>query len=136
MTRMLPTFALLFASTPISAQGIGEGLDQVGEGAGQILRGLVDEARPAVTGAVEGVSGIAADLLPTFRLLAQEMGPAFVEVFGDIDSIEYYDPPVITPEGDIVLRRRPDAPTWEPQPTGRAESGPTGQASSDELPAD
>ena len=82
------------------------------EGAGMVLRGLAEEARPAI----DGLAGIGADLLPTFTVLAREMGPAFVDVFGRIDAIENYEGPVLLPNGDVLIRRRADAPAWEPEP--------------------
>jgi hypothetical protein len=125
MTRTLLAAALLLA-TPALAQeagGAGEAQDEgrglIGEGAGLLLRGLVEEARPAV----EGLAGISAEVLPTLRLLGQEMGPAFVEVFGRIDSITNYEPPAVQPNGDILIRRSPDAPAWTP-PAAEAEAEP------------
>lgn len=84
------------------------------EGAGMLLRGLVEEAQPAIDGIAEFGADIGADVLPTFRVLAREMGPAFVDVFGRIDAIENYEGPVLMPNGDVLIRRRADAPAWEP----------------------
>lgn len=88
-----------------------------------LLRGLIDEIRPPM----EELAGIGAEMLPTFQLLAREMGPAFVDIFGRIDSIQNYEPPTLMPNGDIVLRRRSDAPEWTP---------PAAETPEPDMPAD
>jgi hypothetical protein len=37
-----------------------------------------------------------------------------LEVFEQIDGLEYYERPEILPNGDIIIRRRDDAPLWQP----------------------
>lgn len=110
--RILLPLAFIAFPLATSAQDAepSQGFERIGEGARDILRGLVEEAEPAI----EGIAGIGADLLPTFQLLAREMGPAFVEVIGQVDSLSNYEPPAFTPEGDIILRRRGGAPEWAP----------------------
>jgi hypothetical protein len=90
------------------------------EGANLMLRGLLEEVAPPL----EELAGVVNnDLLPIFRTLAEEMGPAIAEVAGQIDNITYYEPPVIAPNGDIVIRRRADAPAWIP-PEDRPDAEP------------
>jgi hypothetical protein len=110
MTRLIP-FALAVAllAAPTAAQ---EEPSLLEEGAGLMLRGLLQEVAPPL----QELAGIGQELLPTFQLLAEEMGPALAEVLGQIDSISYYEPPAILPNGDIVLRRSADAPAWVPPP--------------------
>lgn len=123
MKRRILLLALPFAALPFTALAQeaepSEGLGRVGDGAREILRGLVEEAEPAI----EGIAGIGAELLPTFRLIAQEMGPAFAEVFGQVDALSNYEPPVFLPNGDIVLRRRDGAPPFTPPEAAPAEPG-------------
>ena len=51
-----------------------------------------------------------------FRSLMEQMKPALdelletLEVLEGIDSIEHYQRPEILPNGDIIIRRREDAP--------------------------
>lgn len=56
------------------------------------FREMMDRLRPALD-----------DLLETMR------------VFKDIDSIENYEAPEVLPNGDILIRRRGDAPPWPPE---------------------
>jgi hypothetical protein len=37
-----------------------------------------------------------------------------LEVFERIDGLEFYERPEILPNGDIIIRRRGDAPLWQP----------------------
>jgi hypothetical protein len=109
--------ALLLALAPVALPAqeaepsLGEeGRNLLEEGADLFLRSLREQVEPAV----EEIAGIGAELLPTFQLLAQEMGPALAEVIGQVDSIGNYEPPAFLPNGDIILRRSPDAPAWTP----------------------
>ncbi|WP_246045418.1 hypothetical protein [Rubellimicrobium roseum] len=109
MKPLVPlALAAALLAAPLHAQE--EGPSLLDQGRDLFLRGLTEEIAPQI----EGLSGIAAEYLPTFTLLAREMGPAFVEVFGRIDAIGNYEPPEILPNGDILLRRSPDAPEWTP----------------------
>ncbi len=85
--------ALLMAA-PASAQDrpaddagdIAEGADLLAEGAGRLLRGLLGAAEPGM------------------RDLSRAL-----EDWG-LDDFGAYDPPEVLPNGDIILRRRRDAP--------------------------
>ena len=109
MTRIPLALAAALLAAPAAAQ---EEPSLLEEGADLMLRGLIQEVAPPL----QELAGIGQDLLPTFQLLAEEMGPALADVLGRIDSIAYYEPPVILPNGDIVLRRSADAPPWVPPP--------------------
>lgn len=56
-----------------------------------------------------------------FRDLMDQVGPTIDElsealsIFGEIDSLEYYRQPEIMPNGDIIIRRREDAPAYIPK---------------------
>lgn len=107
--------AACLAAAPLPAQDTGdgdisEGLSLMERGALMLFRGMMDEVEPAL----EDFTGMAEDLEPTMRLLATEMGPALVELFETVDSIRHYDPPVFLPNGDIIMRRKPDAPDFAP----------------------
>jgi hypothetical protein len=114
MTRLLPlAVAATLLAFPVVAQDSEDGGSLLDQGANMILRGLLEEVAPPL----QELAGISAEVLPTFQILAQEMGPAFVDVLGRVDSITNYQSPEILPNGDIVLRRSPDAPAWTPSET-------------------
>jgi hypothetical protein len=75
---------------------------------------------PAYAGSDEGADRpLSEELDDVFRGLMEQMKPALdefldtLEVLEDIDSIEYYERPEIMPNGDIIIRRREDAPPFE-----------------------
>lgn len=120
MTRLIPlALAAALLAAPAAAQ---EERSLFEEGADLMLRGLIEEVAPPL----QELAGIGQEFLPTFQLLAEEMGPALAEVLGRVDSISYYEPPAILPNGDIILRRSPDAPAWAP-PEPEAEPLPEGE---------
>lgn len=117
MRHALPlTLAAALLAAPAHAQ---EEPSLFEEGANLILRGLLEEVAPPL----QELAGIANEYLPAFQLFAEEMGPAIAEVISQIDSIAYYEMPEIAPNGDIVIRRRADAPEWVP-PLAEADPAP------------
>ena len=73
---------------------------------------------PAITDLREGLE----EMGPAFAEFAQSVGPAFAEMLDQVDDFRNYDAPEFLPNGDIVIRRKPDAPAWQPDPeTGDVE---------------
>ncbi|MGC3936263.1 hypothetical protein ACOTTU_00505 [Roseobacter sp. EG26] len=62
-------------------------------GAQQFLEGLLLEMEPAL----EGMRGF-----------IDEMGPALTKLMGEIEDWSVYEAPEILPNGDIIIRRKPD----------------------------
>jgi hypothetical protein len=64
-----------------------------------------------------------------FRELMERMRPALddfldtLKVLDGIDSLEYYQRPEILPNGDIIIRRRDDAPPLPPRDEPEPEAG-------------
>ncbi len=76
---------LVLSTSPLAAQEASEGMDLMREGARMLLEQLF-----------------------------QKMEPALKELDGVMDDVTAYDPPVILPNGDILIRRKPpikEAPT-------------------------
>jgi hypothetical protein len=110
MKRLFVVLVLMAA--PVAAE---DDLPSLMErGAEMFFQGLIEEMQPAM----EDFAGMAAEIGPQVQALAQEMGPALLEFFEKVDEIRYYQPPEFLPNGDIILRRRPDAPVWVP-PEGK-----------------
>ncbi len=78
----------------------------------------------AETGADPEDRPLSEQLDEVFRNLMEQMKPALdelletLEVLEGIDSIEHYQRPEILPNGDIIIRRREDAPPL-PRPLPR-----------------
>jgi hypothetical protein len=93
----------LAIAAPAAAQDeddLSEGLGLLGEGAQLILDGLMEEMRP-----------ILEEARPYFE---DEVLP-FLDRMGELmDDLSSYDLPERLPNGDIIIRRSPDAPPFEP----------------------
>ncbi|WP_296431938.1 AAA+ family ATPase [Yoonia sp.] len=95
-----------------------DGFSLMEEGARMLMRGLMTEMEPAITDLREGLE----EMGPAFTEFAQSVGPAFAEMLDQVDDFRNYDAPEFLPNGDIVIRRKPDAPAWQPDPeTGDVE---------------
>lgn len=80
---------------------LGEGLGLLGEGAQLILEGLMEEMRPILD-----------EARPYFE---DEVLP-FLDRMGELmDDLGSYELPERLPNGDIIIRRSPDAPPFEPE---------------------
>jgi len=103
----LPTFAQ-------ESGDVEEGFSLLEEGARLLFRGIISEMEPAI----DDFSGLAQELEPALELLATEMGPALMELIQTLDSVLYYERPEILPNGDIIIRRSPEAPGFVPKGNG------------------
>jgi hypothetical protein len=138
MTRDLlavPAIALLLAATPVVAQDAtpapeeeGEGFSLMQEGARLLFEGLLDEVEPTLR-ELEGMTEeMAQQLEPALEFLSTEIGPAFMELVSRIDDLRNYEMPEFLENGDIIIRRSPDAPPFVPP---AAEDIPEGENSVD-----
>ena len=91
------------AAADDSNSQIRDGFNLFEEGARLIIEGLVDEMEPMLE-----------EITP---FLEEEMLPFFQELAGLIDDLAVYELPERLPNGDIIIRRSPDAPPWEPEVT-------------------
>ncbi|MCL5778193.1 hypothetical protein M1105_14510 [Limibaculum sp. FT325] len=106
---------------------------------GALVAGALAAAAPSIpTGARAQETGQRLDMEEFKRKLDEawdemmrELGPtidslgALMETLDRIDSLEHYERPEILPNGDIVIRRRPDAPPLPEAPGEKDE--PAGQ---------
>jgi hypothetical protein len=115
ITAYLLAFGLVV--TPALAQEeatpeIDEGFSLMEEGARLLMRGLLEEMEPAIEGLQDGL----ADLGPALTEFMAAAGPALADLLNQVDDFRNYDAPEFLPNGDIIIRRSPDAPAWEPDP--------------------
>ncbi|MEX3014367.1 AAA+ family ATPase [Gymnodinialimonas hymeniacidonis] len=98
------TAGALALATPAAAQDdsdLSEGLGLLGEGAQMILEGLMEEMRP---------------MLEEARPYFEEEVLPFLNRMGELmDDVTSYELPERLPNGDIIIRRSPDAPPFEPE---------------------
>ncbi len=110
----IAAFALTLA--PAAAQetpdtDVQEGFDLMEQGARLLMRGLLDEVEPAISDLRESFEQMG----PTFTEFAQSVGPALFDLLNQVDDFRNYEAPEFLPNGDIIIRRRPDAPIWRPE---------------------
>lgn len=80
------------------------------EGAKLFFQGLLDQMDPAL----DDLRGLADQVEPTLQDFADKMGPAFIRLMAAVDNIANYEMPEFLPNGDIIIRRSPDAPPFTP----------------------
>jgi hypothetical protein len=87
-----------------------EGFSLIEEGAQILLRNLMTEMQPAL----EDMARLTDEIGPMVAGLTDEMGAALADLLTRIDSLRYYELPEILENGDIIIRRSPDAPDYVP----------------------
>lgn len=88
-----------------------EGFSLMEEGARLMLRGLMTEMAPAIT----DLEALMRELGPELDNFAGDVARAMVTLVDLIDDVKHYDAPVILDNGDIIMRRRADAPPYIPR---------------------
>ena len=123
MTRLAASLlALALAASPAAAAADEEGgTSLMEEGARLFFRGLMEEMEPAL----RELEGLAEEMEPALRNFATEMGPKLRQLMREVEDWSVYEAPEILPNGDIIIRRKPDAPEWPPEPdaSGPEETG-------------
>ena len=87
-----------------------EGFSLMQRGAELFFEGIMGEMEPAI----EDFREFAKTAEPHLRALLSEMGPALMQVLDRIDDIANYEAPEILENGDIILRRKREAPDFTP----------------------
>ncbi len=104
--------ALTLSLTPFAAQAEEErGLSLMERGAQLFMEGLGKEMEPAF----EGLEGLADQMGPALKNFATEMGPKLTELLEQVDDWSAYTAPEMLPNGDIIIRRKPDHPMVPPE---------------------
>jgi hypothetical protein len=117
------TLALGLTVAPAIAQEqseteVDDGFSLMEEGARMLMRGLMAEMEPAIDELRDSFE----EMGPAFAEFARSVGPAFAELLNQVDDFRNYEAPEFMPNGDIIIRRKPAAPLWEPDPeTGEIE---------------
>ncbi|MDX8347624.1 AAA+ family ATPase [Cognatiyoonia sp. IB215446] len=116
------TLALGLSVAPAMAQDndteITDGFNLMEEGARMLMRGLMSEVEPAITGLRDSLE----DMAPELGEFVVTMGPALSDLLNQVDDFNNYQAPEFLPNGDIIIRRKPDAPIWVPESdTGEIE---------------
>ncbi|MFS4580266.1 hypothetical protein [Phaeobacter sp. C3_T13_0] len=119
---MLPLSAPLQAESGPSQNNEGGSLMQ--RGAELFWEGLREEIAPAL----DDLQSLADEFGPSFRGFMSEMGPALADIADKVEDWSVYERPEILPNGDIIIRRKPEvAPEASPEDTPAPDlpEGPT-----------
>ncbi|MGJ8625736.1 MAG: hypothetical protein ACSHXB_02145 [Sulfitobacter sp.] len=87
------------------------GLSLMERGAQLFMEGILKEMEPAI----DEFSGLADQMGPALKNFATEMGPKLTELLEQVDDWSAYTAPEILPNGDIIIRRKPDHPMVPPE---------------------
>ena len=111
--RQIPAYALALVVTASGAMAQeDDSTSLIEEGAKLFFRGLLEEMEPAI----RELEGLAGEIEPAIRSFAEEMGPALRDLLEQVEDWSTYEPPVVLPNGDILLKRKQDAPPLEGLP--------------------
>lgn len=100
------------------AQTEEEGFNLMEEGMKLFFQGLLSEMGPAM----DEMRDLAEELEPSIRELSLEMGEGFKALLDVMDEFRYYEAPEVLDNGDIIIRRRDDAPRYiAPEADGSIE---------------
>lgn len=94
--------------TPEAAAPEEEGTSLMEQGLELMMRGLMTEMEPAI----EDMQGMLGEL----GEVADQLGPELQAILNLMGDVRHYELPERLPNGDILIRRKPDAPPMPPLP--------------------
>ncbi|MBR9844098.1 MAG: hypothetical protein GYB25_13130 [Rhodobacteraceae bacterium] len=110
LTFALSALPVMADEAPSEPETPGAGMSLMEEGAKLFLKGLQKQMEPAM----EGLEGWADKAGPALRSFVEEMGPALSDLAGKVEDWSVYEAPEMLPNGDIIIRRKPE-PTEPPE---------------------
>jgi hypothetical protein len=99
-----------------------EGRSLMEQGMELFFEGLRDEMSPAL----RDLRDLAGEYGPQMRSFFQQMGPALGDLMSKVDDWSRYELPEVLPNGDVIIRRKADAPPYEPTPDTDDDETPAG----------
>lgn len=113
MRKLIITAAFCLSTTPLIAETEEGGSDLMQRGVELFLEGLQQQMAPTL----EELQDLAQDLGPELRAALLDMGPALKALLAEVDDWSAYELPERLPNGDIIIRRKPDTPEDPPMQT-------------------
>jgi hypothetical protein len=101
-------FASLMVLPAAAQDEMDEGLSLMEQGAQLLLQGLMDEMGPTMS----ELKSLTEEMGTAMAQLGEQMGPALMDLMSKVDDIRNYVAPEFLPNGDIIIRRSPDAPLY------------------------
>ncbi|HSF90990.1 MAG TPA: hypothetical protein VLA51_02175 [Paracoccaceae bacterium] len=110
MRQFVFALALLLPAPLLAQDDDATGPSLMERGAQLFLEGLMNEMGPAIEGMQDFV---------------EQMGPALRDLMREVKDWSLYEAPEVLPNGDIIIRRKPETPKPldepEPLPDGQIE---------------
>ncbi|MFT5341974.1 MAG: hypothetical protein ACI9BH_001187 [Paracoccaceae bacterium] len=110
---MKQSASLAFAVALLSVPAVAQEQDPpslMQRGAEMFFEGLREEMAPAL----DNLQDLAQQAGPSLLNFMTEMGPAFTELLDEVQDWSRYSAPEILPNGNIIIRLKPDADPKEP----------------------
>lgn len=101
--------ATLMLSSPVLAQEEEPSLME--RGAQLFFEGLMQEMAPAM----DEMSKLMEEAGPALQDFVSEMGPKLLTMLEEVEDWSVYEAPEVQPNGDIIIRRKPDTPELAPK---------------------
>ena len=104
----VPLVSLMLTS-PLMAQE--EGPTLMERGAQLFFEGLMQEMAPAL----DDMAKLMEQAGPALQNFVSEMGPKLLTMLEEVEDWSVYEAPKVLPNGDIIIRRKPDVPELTPE---------------------
>lgn len=102
--------AVFAAPLPLAAEAPkGDGRDLMERGLELFFDGLRGEMDPVLKDLEAFIAGAG----PALQSFVEEMGPALRKLMEDVQDWSVYEPPVVLPNGDILIRRKPEPHSYD-----------------------
>ncbi|MDP5348777.1 MAG: hypothetical protein NWQ32_10345 [Paracoccaceae bacterium] len=107
------------APTPPVPEGqeADQGQSLMERGACMFLEGMRREMEPAL----EDLRDLMVEMGPAMQQFMRDMGPAMADLLGRIDDLSAYEAPELLPNGDILIRRKPESGPLPPPADGEID---------------
>lgn len=121
MPYLLPmryAFALCLILLPgLAVAEEDRGLTLMERGAQMFMEGILKEMEPAI----DDFADLADQMGPALRNFAEDMGPRLGALMEEVEDWSLYEAPEVLPNGDIIIRRKPDEPKETPEDMPQVE---------------
>ena len=122
MKHLVLTVSLALVALPAAAQEP-EAKSLMEQGAELFFEGLRQELEPAL----EDLRDLADQFGPAMQSFLQEMGPALAELAAQVQDWSAYEAPEMLPNGDIIIRKKPQPPVPDSPAPEAEEDRPEGE---------
>lgn len=110
--------ALFLIAQPLTAEDAPPSMME--RGAQLFFEGLMQEMAPAF----DDMAALLEETGPALQNFVAEMGPKLRQVLEEVEDWSVYSAPEVLPNGDIIIRRKPEVPDIAPKIDNPLDSAP------------